>query len=50
MIHTDELLQVAAVIGVSLLFFVFLMVCVFVIGASIMILDKSVEWLEEKIG
>ena len=46
----DELLQVAAVIGVSLLFLVFLMVCVFVIGASIMLLDKSVEWLEEKIG
>ncbi len=46
----DELLQVTAVIGVSLLFLVFLMVCVFVIGASIMLLDKSVEWLEEKIG
>lgn len=48
--HTDELLQVAAIIGVSLLFLVFLMVCVFVLGASIMLLDKSVEWLEEKIG
>lgn len=48
--HTDELLQVAAIIGVSLLFIVFLMVCVFVIGASIMLLDKSVEWLEEKMG
>lgn len=48
--HTDELLQVAAIIGVSLLFLVFLMVCVFVVGASIMLLDKSVEWLEEKIG
>ena len=47
--HTDELLQVAAIIGVSLLFLVFLMVCVFVLGASIMLLDKSVEWLEEKI-
>ena len=48
--HTDELLQVAAIIGVSLLFLVFLMLCVFVLGASIMLLDKSVEWLEEKIG
>lgn len=48
--HTDELLQVAAIIGVSLLFLVFLMVCVFVLGASIMLLDKSVERLEEKIG
>lgn len=47
--HTDELLQVAAIIGVSLLFLVFLMVCVFVLGASIMLLDKSAEWLEEKI-
>lgn len=48
--YMDELLQVAAIIGVSLLFLVFLMVCVFVIGSSIMLLDKSVEWLEEKIG
>lgn len=48
--HTDELLQVAEIIGVSLLFLVFLMVCVFVLGASIMLLDKSVEWLEEKMG
>lgn len=46
----DELLQVAAAIGASLLFLVFLMVCVFVLGASIMLLDKSVEWLEEKLG
>ena len=50
MIHTDWLLQAAAIIGVSLLFLVFLMVCVFVLGASIMLLDKSVEWPEEKMG
>lgn len=50
MMHTDELFQVAAIIGVSLLFLVFLMVCVFVLGVSTMLLDKSVEWLEEKMG
>lgn len=48
--HADELLQVAAVIGVSVLSLIFLMLCVFVLGASIMLLERSVEWLEDKLG
>ena len=48
--NMDELLQVAAIIGVSVLFLIFLMLCVFVLGASIMLFDRSVEWLEDKIG
>ena len=48
--NMDELLQVAAIIGVSVLSLIFLMLCVFVLGASIMILDRSVEWLEDKLG
>lgn len=48
--HTDELLQAAAVIGVSVLSLIFLMLCVFVLGASIMLFERSVEWLEDKLG
>lgn len=48
--RTDELLQVAAVIGVSVLSLIFLMLCAFVLGASIMLLERSVEWLEDKLG
>ena len=47
--NTDELLQVAAIIGVSVLSLIFLMLCVFALGASIMLLERSVEWLEDKL-
>lgn len=48
--NTDILWQIVLNVSVPVLFLIFLMVCVFVLGPTFMLLTKAALWLEYKLG
>lgn len=47
--NMDILWQIVLNISVQVLFLIFLMLCVFVLGCTFMLLIKAASWLEEKL-
>lgn len=48
--NMDTLWQIVLNISVPVLFLIFLVLCVFVLGSTFMLLTKAALWLEEKLG